>query len=302
MRLIILFLMGIILFVSGTVPVYAQPEPGLVDIGNGRQIYLECLGAGLPTVVLVSGRTDRADIWQKSKLGPTVYAEVAKFTHVCAYDRPGTVNITTENVVEPSRSTSVPQPVTPKEGVADLHALLMAAKIQAPYVLVGHSYGGLIVRLYASTYPNEVAGLVLVDTLTEFLFDALTSPQQANWIRLNSHYSPELDRYTVQEKTDFISSFEQLNSAPSIRSIPVIILTSDKSYDFKALIDAGILPADTPLDFGPIVFQAHLSGQKQLATLLKAKQISQTHAGHYIQNEQPQIVIDAIREVVDKVR
>lgn len=262
----------------------------LIDI-SGRLLYLDCKGTGSPTVVLVSGRSDRSDIWDK------VLPGVAKFTRVCAYDRPGTVTIKGENVA-PSRSTSVPQPVTPKEGVADLHALLSAAKVPSPYVLVGHSYGGLIVRLYASTYPDEVAGLVLIDTLTEFLYDTLTEKQQAQWIRLNSNYSPELDRYTIQEKTDFIPSFHQMRHAPSIRRVPAIVLTSDQPYDFKALIASGIIPSDAPLDLGTVIYQAHVAGQKRLANLLNAKHVTKTHAGHYIQTEQPQLVINSILEVV----
>ena len=62
------------------------------------------------------------------------------------------------------------------------------------------------------------------------------------------------------------------------------------------------MPEGTPIDFAPIVFQAHLSSQEHLTRLLNAKQITDTHAGHYIQTEQPQLVIDAIKEVVDKVR
>jgi len=273
-----------------------------IDIAASRKIYLECQGSGFPTVVLVSGRSDRAAIWQTStKTGPTVFSEVAKFTKVCAYDRPGTFTIK-EDTVLPSRSTTVPQPITPKDGVSDLHALLTAAKIPPPYLLVGHSYGGLIVRLFASSYPNEVVGLVLVDTLTEYLYDALTASQQAQWIRLNSNYSAELDRVTVQERTDFVPSFQQMRAAPAIRPMPVIVLTSDQPYDFKELIAKGILPADTPLDFAPLVFQAHLKAQERLAQKLQAKHITETHAGHYVQTEQPQLVIDAIREVVERVR
>ncbi len=72
------------------------------------------------------------------------------------------------------------------------------------------------------------------------------------------------------------------------------------TYDFRSLVAKGI--PDTPLDFGPIVFQAHLKAQECLAQNLQAKHITQTHAGHYIQTEQPQLVIDAIREVIEKVR
>ena len=143
---------------------------GLVDLGDGRKMYLKCSGRGSPTVVLVGGLRASADDWSISnKSKPTVFAEVAKFTRVCACDRPGT-----PVGEKPSRSDPVPQPTTAKDAVADLHALLSAAGEAGPYVLVGHSYGGLIVRLYASTYPKDVSGLVLVDALSEGLQDAET--------------------------------------------------------------------------------------------------------------------------------
>ena len=93
-----------------------------------------------------------------------MFPEVSKFTRVCAYDRPGT-----PVGEKPSRSDPVPQPTTAGDAVADLHALLRAAGEAGPYVLAGQSYGGLVVRLYAMTYPEEVSGLVLVDALSEGL-------------------------------------------------------------------------------------------------------------------------------------
>ena len=136
---------------------------GLVDIGGGRKMYLKCSGKGSPAVVLVGGLRASADDWDISdKSKPTVFTGIAKFTRVCAYDRPGT-----PVGEKPSRSDPVPQPTTAKDAVADLHALLSAAGGAGPYVLVGHSYGGLIVRLYASTYPKDVSGLLLIDALTE---------------------------------------------------------------------------------------------------------------------------------------
>lgn len=105
---------------------------GLVDIGGGRTMYLQCQGTGSPTVVLVSGRADRGDIWQTladpNQPGPAVLPGVATSTRVCAYDRPGTVTITGEHV-EASRSTPVPEPTTADDGVRDLHELLTAAKL-----------------------------------------------------------------------------------------------------------------------------------------------------------------------------
>jgi pimeloyl-ACP methyl ester carboxylesterase len=100
---------------------------GLVDIGGGRKMYLECRGAGSPTVVLVAGLRASAEDWNIAEgSGPTVFAEVAKFTRVCAYDRPGT-----PVGEKPSRSDPVPQPTTAGQAVADLHALLRAAGGQA---------------------------------------------------------------------------------------------------------------------------------------------------------------------------
>lgn len=131
---------------------------GLIKIGGGRKLYLECSGAGVPIVILEAGLRNRGDIWSvKPDAGAAVFPEVADFTRVCAYDRPGT----TLGADQFSRSDSVPTPRTTADAVADLHALLGAAAIPPPYVLAGHSTGGLIARLYASTYPKEVAGLVL---------------------------------------------------------------------------------------------------------------------------------------------
>ena len=177
------FLMSVPLIVAVSLissldlPVANAAENGnvaeLVNIGSGRKMYLKCTGKGSPAVVLVGGLRASAEDWSISdKSKPTVFAEVGKFTRVCACDRPGT-----PVGEKPSRSDPVPQPTTAKDAVADLHALLTAAGEVGPYVLVGHSYGGLIVRLYASTYPKDVSGLVLVDALSERLQDAET-PQQ----------------------------------------------------------------------------------------------------------------------------
>ena len=162
---------------------------GLVDIGGGRSLYLECHGTGSPTVVLEAGYRASARYWSDDLLQPDaprtmVLPAVAEFTRVCAYDRPGTyASIGEDDFV--SRSDPIAQPRTAPEVVADLHALLQAAEIPGPYVLAAHSLGGLFARLYASTYPDEVVGLVLVDAYSERLETLMTPEQWAALVRLN---------------------------------------------------------------------------------------------------------------------
>ncbi len=152
----------------------------------------------------------------RQETGPTVFPEVAKFTRVCAYDRPGT-----PVGEKPSRSDPVPQPTTAGEAVADLHALLSAAGEAGPYVLVGHSYGGLVVRLYASTYPEDVSGLVLVDALTEGLRDAETPEQWAIQRKLmEGDVRESLVLYPALERIDPDRSFDQVRAAPPLRPLP----------------------------------------------------------------------------------
>jgi pimeloyl-ACP methyl ester carboxylesterase len=135
----------------------AEPSPaagdftGSVEV-DGRELHLECKGAGAPIVILISGYRNDAEIWTTlPEAGVTpVFHAVAGFTRVCAYDRPGTIL----DAAHVSRSDPVPMPRTADEIVAELHALLGAAKLEAPYVLVAHSLGGLFARLYAATYPG----------------------------------------------------------------------------------------------------------------------------------------------------
>ena len=274
----------------------------LVDIGGGRKMYLKCCGTGSPTVVLVSGLRASADDWSiADKSAPAVFTEVSKFTRVCAYDRPGT-----PVGEKPSRSDSVPQPTTAKDAVADLHALLNATGETGPYVLVGHSYGGLIVRLYASTYPKDVAGLVLVDALTEGLQDAETSEQ---WViqrkLIEGDVRESVALYPALERINTDRSFDQVRAAAPLRSMPLVVLSADRPWgpQVPSMIKEGKLAKDVPLDSGYITDAAQKKAQEQLAKLVpNAKHITKTNSGHEIHKEQPQLVIDAIREVVEAVR
>jgi len=119
---------------------------GPAKIGGSRKLFLKCRGTGAPTVVLISGFRGGYDDWTHVVADPgavprpsrsSVLPRVGRFTRVCAYDRPGTVSFDET----PTASTPVPQPTTAQGGAADLHALLSAAEVPGPYVLVAHSWG-----------------------------------------------------------------------------------------------------------------------------------------------------------------
>ncbi len=304
MSVLLIFLVS--LTISLDVPLTDAAErgnfAGLVELGGGRKMYLKCSGRGSPIVVLVGGLRASADDWSISnKSKPTVFSEVGKFTRVCACDRPGT-----PVGEKPSRSDPVPQPSTAKDAVADLHALLSASGKAGPYVLVGHSYGGLIVRLYASTYPKDVSGLVLIDALSEGLQDAETPQQWAIQRKLIQNDDPEnLALYPALERIDVDRSCYQIRAAPALHPMPIVVLSADRPWgpQVPSMIAAGKLPADIPPDFGYITDAAQKKAQERLAKLVpKEKHITKTNSGHEIHKEQPHLVIDAIREVVEAVR
>ncbi|HLZ98629.1 MAG TPA: alpha/beta hydrolase [Steroidobacteraceae bacterium] len=122
-------------------------EPGqLVNIG-GRRINLHCTGAGGPTVILMAGIFSWSLVWYKTQ------PAIAQKTRVCAFDRAGY-----------GFSDPGPRPQILSDVVDDLHAALNAGPIPGPYVLVGHSLGGIEARLLAQRWPKEVVGMVLVDS------------------------------------------------------------------------------------------------------------------------------------------
>ena len=167
---------------------------GQVAIGEGRVLYLRCAGTGSPTVMLESGAHDSSDTWTVSdSAAAPVFDEVAEFIHVCAYDRPGTVQY-----VDPpapaltTRSTPTAQPRSLDDMAADLDALVTAAGIPGPYVLVGHSLGGLVVHLFAQQHPDDTAGVVFVDTLAPALQQLMGEHWAAGCPGLSSHRRPLL--------------------------------------------------------------------------------------------------------------
>ncbi len=251
---------------------------GLIDIGNGRHLYLTCRGSGSPTVLLEAGAGNNAQIWDQLALPPdsdkeAVFPAVASFTRVCAYDRPGTL-LDDDHL---SRSDPVSGPRTAQEIVADLHALIDTAGLELPLVLAGHSFGGLVVRLYANTWPDQVAGLVMVDAAHEAYYQGLAdllSPEQ-----YAAAFDPPPTADGVEfEALDPLSSADQVIAAQAVsplREMPMIVLTH-QAFPF---------PDDFPADELEAVWT---SGQQQLAALVPGTPlIVATESGHYIQLTSP---------------
>jgi pimeloyl-ACP methyl ester carboxylesterase len=285
-----------------------QPSPaqggdfaGRVELAGGRRLYLDCRGQGKPTVILVSGYPNTGDVWSQLDPGvrrPPVLSGVARYSRVCAYDRPNTVTPAGDSVAF-SRSDPVPQPRTGAALVTELHALLGAARLPGPYVLVGHSLGGLIVRLYASTYPRQVAGLVPVDATYERLRELLTPEQWAAIARGTLEPPVGLDRPV--ELVDLDASLDETLAAKAARplrpTLPLVVLTAGLP---AALPDQGRPPG---FPDAATLTRVQRAAQNELGMILPyARHVIARKSGHYIQTAQPELVIDAVRRVLRMVR
>jgi pimeloyl-ACP methyl ester carboxylesterase len=280
---------------------------GLLDVGDGRGIYAKCEGDGSPTVVLIAGKGNGAQDWQDvlapgdpvhdtpgddvpwgmGRLEPSdaaVFPSTAQFTRVCTYDRP--------DIRFDGADTTTPreQPHVLELDVADLQALLDSLGEPEPYVLVAHSYGGLIANLYAREYPENVAGLVMVDTVTPLMAEVATAEQLANWDATNSTVSPQ-----VREGVRLLDAFERINARPPIPSMPAVVLAADKPWR-NDLLPPEVAQVNT------VTFENWLASLELLAASLGAEHITQTASGHDIYLYNPALVVEQIRTVVDEVR
>jgi pimeloyl-ACP methyl ester carboxylesterase len=278
---------------------------GFVDIGAGRRLYLECRGTGSPVVVLEAGYRSSARIWsedlhQSGAPRTMVLAGVAVFTRVCAYDRPGTVAAVNDSVRQ-SRSDPVPMPRTAPDVVADLHALLRTAGVPAPYVFAGHSLGGLFVRLYTSTYPRDVVGLVLIDAYSEMLETLLTPERWAALVRLNVRSGSDtikpIPGYGDLETIGYGKNnavMRQAAASTPLGPMPFAVLAHARPFD---------LPKETEGFSSDALESVMREANEKLATLVpNARFFVAKDSGHDIHQDQPELVIEAIRQVVEGVQ
>jgi pimeloyl-ACP methyl ester carboxylesterase len=272
-----------------------HPAPGRLIPVSGRNVHLLCKGMTTPIVVIEQGAGELSRFWWP------LQDEAAKFARVCSYDRAGF-----------GWSDPVREGRTIGDRAAELRLLLMNAGVPGPYIFVAHSFGGLIVRAYTERYPSEVDGLVLVDTPEE---DSLFQPDVLNFyskiramnrivalaarfgiLRLLRHWIP-LERYgfwlagpeEYLALCDDLASLERVPEAErsskpagSLGALPLIVITHGKPFP------------------GPFaVLERNWSeGQSRLAALsTDSCLIVAENSNHMIQQDEPELVLDAIRRV-----
>jgi pimeloyl-ACP methyl ester carboxylesterase len=279
----------------------AYPPPGqLVDVG-GYRLHIHCTGTGSPTVVIVAGLGDWSTSW-----GAVVQPEVAKTTRVCTYDRAGL-----------GWSDALPQPQDVAQFSKELHTLLQNANVPGPYVMVGHSLGGFIVRVFAHDYASEVAGVVLVDSMSP---KQMTQPPKDTQSELNLQTRPFsfqalLARFGVARllvKLPGIAPSLPPSEAAyySLLIRPQSFQATANEYQSVPASAAEAAAVKTLGDLPLIVLTAKLNGnpgwpewQDELLQLSSNSQhVFAENSGHNVQADEPQAAVAAILQMVQQVR
>ena len=290
--------------VAEAADVRAFPPPGgMIDVG-GYRLHLNCVGAGSPTVVIEAGWGDSSGSWSS-----WVQPGVARTTRVCTYDRAGM-----------GYSDSGPLPRTADRFARELHTLLLRADVPGPYVLVGHSLGGLPARVFTNQYPTDVVGVVLIDSMSPSSAKSSTSgtpaqsdaPSIIDWLltlpartgvlrllagplQLNAGLSPEVaNAYTavsvtpralqagIDEGKGMPDSLTEAGAVKSFGALPLIVLSR------------GVIPGQD---------QEWQRMQTELLELSSnSQQLFADKSGHSIQFDQPEAAVGAIEKMVEQTR
>ncbi len=287
------------------------PPPGsLVDVG-GHRLHINSVGEGSPTVVLEAGAGGSSLDWA------WVQPELAKITRVCAYDRAGL-----------GWSEPGPLPRTSRQIVEELHTLLRESGERPPFILVGHSFGGMTMKLFAATYPEEVVGLVLVDGIHEDFFSRMPQevregtnaqlrmlslgrmlavtglprllmpplaaqglPDDAQAAANALGYRPKVYGTVRDEARSFEASADYVRDATNPGSdLPLTILSRTLPTQWPPNVNA-----EDAERIWQELQAAHMTFSHD------SKHIFVEESGHYINIEQPQAVIEAVRTMLDEL-
>lgn len=292
----------------------------LVSLPDGRKMHLYCEGQGAPVVVLDSGLGDGATSWAP------VQDQIAAKTRVCSYDRAGY-----------GKSSPGPAPRDTKAIVADMAAMLKAAGEKGPYVLVGHSLASFDVRLFAMTHPKDVAGAVLVDPSADWQLKRMGAVAPGMAAGMDKAYGalkpcavsprPEaaarLCALIPPKSPEEAKAYLTETRSPEYYQAMLAELAVFAEVDSQELTDARAAAGPTPLGSKPFVIltagntvspgltpdeltavhKVWVTMHDEMAGL-STKGVNRVIAGttHYVHQDAPQVVIDAVGEVVDAVR
>jgi pimeloyl-ACP methyl ester carboxylesterase len=268
---------------------------GPIDIGNGRHLYLECHGKGAPTVILESGYHNSSDPWSHSEAaapatGPGVLPSLAAGHRVCAYDRPGTLRYPDPPSIT-DRSSPAAMPRTAQDVVQDLHALLGAARLPGPYVLVGHSLGGLFIRLYAQTYPEQVRALAFVDAFPVEI-PGLMGSDWPTYRQALDQPLPEFANSASFEEIDIDKSVAQIGTAPAVPPVPTVVLTRTEPF---------AVPGTVTQEQSAKLEQVWRDASADLIGLRpQTPHLIATGSDHFIQVHQPDLVVAGVLLAVQR--
>jgi pimeloyl-ACP methyl ester carboxylesterase len=253
----------------------AEGSGTLVAIGGGRSLYLECVGSGSPTVVLEAGFGADTFSWRD------VQPQIGRRTRTCAYDRAGTGN-----------SVAPPGVRDARDEIADLRRLFARARIEPPYVLVGHSYGGVLARVFAHLYPTETAGLVLIDTMGR---DGRRR-QLAIWPRSQA---PGIRRglaTAVMGGVDLAAGETLASGVTTLGDMPLAVITAGRQDNFP----------HTPARLGRALKRLWDRMQDELAALsdnsVHVVALASNHDIPSTRSGQPSVIIRAVHAVVGAAR
>jgi pimeloyl-ACP methyl ester carboxylesterase len=244
----------------------------LVDIG-GRRLYIECIGSGTPTVLLEAGFGGGSSFWAG------VLPELGRETRTCAYDRAGI-----------DASDAIPGVHDAGDEIRDLERLLDRGRIDPPYVLVGHSYGGLLVRLFARAHAEETGGVVLVDAVGR-------DDWRRGFAGWPKSLAPKLRRAWAQPITGGVDRRASAALASHIRTLgdtPLVVISAAREREQYG-------------EFPPSLYRRAARFWRLLQTELASLSTDRAHvvalrSDHFVQRDQPLVVIRAVRSVVRAVR
>lgn len=249
---------------------------------RGASIHTIRHGSGSPTVIILSGLDDDIRSWLP------VGEKVAAFAQVFLYDRPGL-----------GRSDPPITTRTCSDNADELHELLLKSGVNPPFILVGHSVGGMTARLFASKYPEQVKALILVESAHPDQFLRVSGilqryiPLQNNVLeKFTEEFCAQLKPAGNNERMDIIASADQLRSVAFPDQIPVVAITAGRSE----------WEEDFPSDAAAELDQDWLYLQRDLLNLShKSKHIIAKDSGHAVHESEPDLIVDAIRELTRSI-